>query len=49
MDIIDGTRIKSSFDNSIGREYFIESLSVRYFTKTKRYFIAKLFFNPSLF
>ena len=32
VDIIDGTRTKSCYDNSIDREYFMESLSVRYFT-----------------
>ena len=32
VDIIDGTRIKSCYHNSIDREYFMESLSVWYFT-----------------
>ena len=32
MDIMDGTRIKSCYDNSIDREYPMESLSVWYFT-----------------
>ena len=32
MDIIDGTRIKSCYDSTIDREYFMESLSVWYFT-----------------
>ena len=32
MDIIDATRIKNSYDDSIDREYFIESLSVWYYT-----------------
>ena len=32
MDIIDGTRIKSCHDNSIDREYSMESLSVWYST-----------------
>ena len=31
MDIIDRTRIKSCYDNSIYGEYFMESLSVWYF------------------
>ena len=32
VDIIDGTRIKSCYHNSIDRKYFMESLSIRYFT-----------------
>ena len=32
MDIIDGTRIKSCYDISIDRKYFLESLSIWYFT-----------------
>ena len=32
VDIIDGTRIKSCYDNSIDRKYPMESLSVWYFT-----------------
>ena len=32
MGIIDGTRIKSCYDNSIDTEYSMESLSVWYFT-----------------
>ena len=33
MDITDGTRIKSCYDNFINREYYIESMSVWYFTQ----------------
>ena len=32
MEIMNAIRIKNSYDNSIDREYFMKSLSVKYFT-----------------